>query len=49
MPAIFPDIFRLKSVYTFWYDFLVLMNVNKWMSYECSDDGTYTPSSYIPN
>ena len=23
-------------------DFLLLMDVNEWMSYECSDEGTYT-------
>ena len=27
-------------------DFLLLMDVNKWMSYECSDESTYTQNSH---
>ena len=30
-------------------DFLLLMDVNEWTSYECSDEGTYTQNSDNPS
>jgi hypothetical protein len=36
----------LKALYTcnFKCDFLLLIDVNEWTSYECSDEGTCTPN-----
>jgi hypothetical protein len=33
----------VKSRLHFWCDLLPLMDVNEWVSYECSDERTYTP------
>jgi hypothetical protein len=33
----------LRPVYTR-CDFLLLMDVNEWINYECSDEGTCTPN-----
>ena len=30
-------------------DFLLLVDVNEWMSYECSDEGTYTQNIHNPS
>ena len=36
--------FTVRPIYTcnFSCDILLLMDVNEWMYYECSDEGTYT-------
>ena len=36
--------FTVRPIYTcnFSCDFLLLMDVNEWIYYECSDEGTYT-------
>jgi hypothetical protein len=38
----------LQALHTcnFCYDFLLLMDVNEWVSYECSDEGTYAKNIY---
>jgi hypothetical protein len=35
---------HLQFLLRFTCDFLLLMDVNEWISYECSDEGTCTPN-----
>jgi hypothetical protein len=42
-------IIKINCCCDFRCDFLLLMDVNEWMSYECSDEGTCTPNIHNPS